>query len=81
MGRAVEDRRILVPTAAAQLGVAPATVYAWIRRGHLPAVRRAGRVVVHLDDVLDAERDARARDRTGRATRRLTGRHLIPAAR
>lgn len=67
------SRWLTVAGAAVRMGVKPKVVYDWIARGHLPAIRHGRRVVVDLDDLLDAERDVRERDRTGTAARRVAG--------
>lgn len=64
------NRTVTVPGAAARLGVKPKVVYDWIERGHLRAIRHGRRLVVDLDDLYDAERATRTRDRTGRSLAR-----------
>ncbi|MFE6228791.1 MULTISPECIES: hypothetical protein [unclassified Streptomyces] len=52
------------PLAAAEAGVAPATIRKWVQLGHLRAAGRAGRAqLFRLEDVFAAERAARRRAR------------------
>lgn len=64
------ERWLTVRSAAVRMDVKEWVIRDWIRRGHLPALRHAHRVVVNLDDLFDAERKARRQDRTGTARRR-----------
>lgn len=58
--------------AATAAGVAPGTIRSWASRGLLvAAVRRGGKPLYRVLDVLDAERDARGRDQSGRAAVRV----------
>ncbi|MFC6884689.1 MULTISPECIES: helix-turn-helix domain-containing protein [Actinomadura] len=52
---------LTVAQAAERAGVGASTVRQWVRRGHLPVVRLAGRVWVRELDLLIAERDTRRR--------------------
>ncbi|MYW68754.1 hypothetical protein GTY65_32450 [Streptomyces sp. SID8379] len=48
--------------AAAEAGVAPATIRKWVQLGHLRAAGRQGRKALYrLEDVFSAERVARGR--------------------
>ncbi|MFD3931284.1 hypothetical protein [Streptomyces sp. NPDC058614] len=50
--------------AAAEAGVAPATVRKWVQLGHLAAAGRQGRThLFRLEDVFAAERATRVRGR------------------
>ncbi|WP_338698665.1 helix-turn-helix domain-containing protein [Streptomyces sp. Q6] len=49
--------------AAAEAGVAPATIRKWVQLGHLKAAGRQGRRLMYrLEDVFAAERIARGRN-------------------
>lgn len=72
-------RYLSVSAAAARIGVKAKVIYDWIDRGHLPVLRHGRRMICDLDDVYDAERDARERDRTGTAARRVSGPACAPA--
>ncbi|MFF8598678.1 hypothetical protein ACF065_07180 [Streptomyces sp. NPDC015232] len=53
------------PLAAAEAGVAPATIRKWVQLGHLRAAGKAGRAqLFRLEDVFAAERAARRKPRT-----------------
>lgn len=53
--------------AAAEAGVAPATVRKWVQLGHLKAAGRQGRTHLYrLEDVFAAERATRGRGRRDR---------------
>ncbi len=67
------SKYVTIAEAAKEAGVAEDTIRAWIRRGNLRTLRHFRYMWCHIDDVYDAELAARQRDRTGTATRRISG--------
>ncbi|MBW8171806.1 helix-turn-helix domain-containing protein [Ornithinimicrobium sp. Arc0846-15] len=68
-----ESGLLTVAEAAARVHVSASAVRAWVRRGHVAAVKYQGRVLVGEQSLLDCDLAMRTSDRGGQPRRAVSG--------